>query len=418
MLDNVQRFDMQRPPMRQHLMPVAWLLAAGTLIPHKNKLTKINMEGVKPPYLLLCNHNAFMDFSVATRAMFPHRANYVVAIDGFLKREWLLRLIGCICKRKFTRDVTLVRQLKRVVDRGDIAVLYPEARYSLCGTTAVLPESLGKLCKLLKVPVVTLMCHGHHVNSPFWNLHDRGVKPTEAEMTCLFTKEALEKASVAEVNEAIEKAFQYDDFAWQKDVVDIAGTEGRDPLEDYRSINAELAKYGEKVASLPQIVAANKCDLIPEEPEAVDIDDAGELIYAPDPVERLKEVLSAEGVELYPISAVSGEGVPELLAAVWKKLSEMPREETIFKTEYDPDSAQAFANEPFTVEYDEKNDEYVLEGPRIEKMLGYTNLDSEKGFVFFQNFLKDTGILEQLEELGIQDGDTVRMYGFSFDYYK
>ena len=201
-------------------------------------------------------------------------------------------------------------------------------------------------------------------------------------------------------------------------VVDIAGTEGRDPLEDYRSINAELAKYGEKVASLPQIVAANKCDLIPEEPEAVDIDDAGELIYAPDPVERLKEVLSAEGVELSPLSAVSGEGVPELLAAVWKKLSEMPREETIFKTEYDPDSAQAFANEPFTVEYDEKNDEYVLEGPRIEKMLGYTNLDSEKGFVFFQNFLKDTGILEQLEELGIQDGDTVRMYGFSFDYYK
>ena len=119
MLDDVKRFDMQRPPMRQHLMPVAWLLAAGTLIPHKNKLQKIGMEGVKPPYLLLCNHNAFMDFSVATRAMFPHRANYVVAIDGFLKREWLLRLIGCICKRKFTRDVTLVRQLKRV-DRKSV----------------------------------------------------------------------------------------------------------------------------------------------------------------------------------------------------------------------------------------------------------------------------------------------------------
>ena len=216
MLDHVQRFDMQRPPLRQHLLPLAWVLAAGTLIPHKNKLTKIHMEGVKPPYLLLCNHNAFMDFSVATRAMFPHRGNYVVAIDGFLKREWLLRLIGCICKRKFTRDITLVRQLKRVVDRGDIAVLYPEARYSLCGTTAVLPDSLGKLCKLLKVPVVTLMCHGHHVNSPFWNLHDRGVKPTEAEMTCLFTREALEKASAEEVNEAIRTIFRYDDFAWQK----------------------------------------------------------------------------------------------------------------------------------------------------------------------------------------------------------
>ena len=216
MLDDVKRFDMQRPPLRQHLLPVAWLLSAFTLLPHRNKLTKVNMAGVQPPYLLLCNHNAFMDFSVATRAMFPHRANYVVAIDGFLKREWLLRLIGCICKRKFTRDITLVRQLKRVVDRGDIAVLYPEARYSLCGTTAVLPESLGKLCKLLKVPVVSLICHGHHVNSPFWNLTDRKVKPTEAEMTCLFTREQLQTASVEEVNEAIRAAFQYDDFAWQK----------------------------------------------------------------------------------------------------------------------------------------------------------------------------------------------------------
>ena len=177
MLDDVKRFDMQRPPMRQHLLPVAWLLAAGTLIPHRNQLKKIRMEGVKPPYLLLCNHNAFMDFSVATRALFPHRGNYVVAIDGYLKREWLLRFIGCICKRKFTRDLTLVRQLKRVVDRGDVAVLYPEARYSLCGTTAVLPDSLGKLCKLLKVPVVVLLCHGHHVNSPFWNLHDRASNP-------------------------------------------------------------------------------------------------------------------------------------------------------------------------------------------------------------------------------------------------
>ena len=217
MLDDVKRFDMQRSPLRQHLLPIAWVLAAATLIPHKNQLKKMDMEGVKPPYLLLCNHNAFLDFSVSSRAIFPHRGNYVVAIDGFLKREWLLRLVGCICKRKFTRDLTLIRQLKRVVDRGDIAVLYPEARYSLCGTTAVLPDSLGKLCKLLKVPVVMLMCHGHHVNSPFWNLHDRGVKPTEAEMTCLFTKDELEKTTVEEVNETIRKAFIYDDFAWQKE---------------------------------------------------------------------------------------------------------------------------------------------------------------------------------------------------------
>ncbi|MCR5250942.1 MAG: GTPase ObgE [Lachnospiraceae bacterium] len=201
-------------------------------------------------------------------------------------------------------------------------------------------------------------------------------------------------------------------------VLDAASVEGRDPLEDYRSINAELAKYGDKVSSIPQIVAANKIDLIPAEPEAVDIDENGELIYAPDPVERIREALEPEGVAVYAVSAATGQGMRELMGAVWKKLQEFPREETVFATEYDPDTALRFANEPFSVSYDEKAGEYVLEGPRIEKMLGYTNLDSEKGFVFFQNFLRDTGILERLEELGIQDGDTVRMYGFSFEYYK
>ena len=90
----------------------------------------------------------------------------------------------------------------------------------------------------------------------------------------------------------------------------------------------------------------------------------------------------------------------------------------IFEQEYDPNIALAGGNEPYTVEYDAKNDEYVCEGPRIEKMLGYTNLESEKGFVFFQKFLKENGILEELEKLGIKDGDTVRIYGFSFEYYK
>jgi hypothetical protein len=135
---------------------------------------------------------------------------------GFASREWLLRTVGCICKRKFTNDAVLVRQLGRVVRNGDIAVLYPEARYSLCGTNAVLPESLGKLCKLLKVPVVSLIMHGHHINSPVWNLSERGVKPVEAELTCLFTAETLAQASAEDVNSAINAAFTYDDFAWQR----------------------------------------------------------------------------------------------------------------------------------------------------------------------------------------------------------
>ena len=219
MKKDYSRFDMKRPPVptKWYLQPLEWVLSMPATIRHRTVIRKFRTDDLKPPYLLLCNHNAFMDFKVATRAIFPHRANYVVAIDGFIGREQLLRDIGCICKRKFTNDITLIRQLKRVIDNGNIAVLYPEARYSLCGTTAVLPASLGKLCKLLDVPVAVLICHGHHVNSPFWNLHDRGVAPTEAEFGVLLTREELKSATADEVNEKIVAAFQYDDFVWQKE---------------------------------------------------------------------------------------------------------------------------------------------------------------------------------------------------------
>ncbi len=187
------------------------------VLKHRVKLTRTGTEGLKPPYVLLCNHNAFLDFKVATKAIWPQRANYVVAIDGFIGREGLLRKVGCICKRKFTNDITLVRHLQRTIKNSDVAIIYPEARYSLCGTTAVLPSSLGKLCRLLGVPVATLICHGHHINSPFWNLHDRGVAPTEAEFRLLFTPEELKSMAVDELNRKIVEAFQYDEYKWQKE---------------------------------------------------------------------------------------------------------------------------------------------------------------------------------------------------------
>ena len=210
---------MAREPIRTrwYLKPLTWLLSAPAWISHRNKIHYHGTEHLRPPFILLCNHNAFMDFKVATRIIYPRRGNYVVAIDGFIGREWLLRNVGCICKRKFTPDSMLVRQLRRVLDNGDIAVVYPEARYSLCGTTAVLPSSLGKLCKLFKVPVATLICHGHHVNSPFWNLRDRGIAPTEADYSLVFTPEDLERLSVDEINARLVEAFQYDDFAWLRE---------------------------------------------------------------------------------------------------------------------------------------------------------------------------------------------------------
>ncbi len=213
------RFDMQAAPRRTawYLHPLTILLSLPDVIKHGTKITFRGCEGLKPPFVLLCNHNAFMDFKVATKAIWPWRANYVVAIDGFIGREKLLRDVGCICKRKFTNDISLVKHLTETVNNGDVAVIYPEARYSLCGTTAVLPQSLGKLCKLLRVPVVTLICHGHHINSPFWNLHDRGVKPTEAEFSLLYSAEDLKNATAAEINAGIVAAFQYDEYAWQRE---------------------------------------------------------------------------------------------------------------------------------------------------------------------------------------------------------
>ena len=188
-------------------------------------------------------------------------------------------------------------------------------------------------------------------------------------------------------------------------IVDAAGTEGRDPIADIYAINKELEAYNPEIARRPQVIAANKIDAITD--------------FGTDPVAAIRREFEPKGVAVYPISAVSGQGVKELLYHVNEMLEGLGEEVTVFEPEYFPElEALQNADEPCTVEYDADADEYVVEGPRIEKMLGYTNLDSEKGFTFFQNFLKESGILGQLEELGIQDGDTVRMYGFSFDYYK
>ena len=131
----------------------------------------------------------------------------------------------------------------------------------------------------------------------------------------------------------------------------------------------------------------------------------------------LKEEFEPKGIKVFPISAVSGKGIKELLYYVKELLNNMGKEHIVFEKEYMV-SNDTFPDEPYTVEYDQKDDMYVVEGPRIERMLGYTNLDSEKGFMFFQKFLKTSGIIEELEALGIEEGDTVRIYGMQFDYYK
>ena len=103
--------------------------------------------------------------------------------------------------------------------------------------------------------------------------------------------------------------------------------------------------------------------------------------------------------------------------AVYEILSKMDRTVTVYEPEFDPLELIAGQDLPYSCFIDDEGN-YCVEGPKIEKMLGYTNLDTEKGFSFFQNFLKTAGILAKLEELGIEDGDTAKMYGLSFDYYR
>lgn len=220
-IPEVRRFDLLKDPIpvKWYLRPIVWLLSFPVFWAHRSKIDKKGMKGVDAPYILLCNHNAFYDFMVATVATFPHQAYYIVAVDGFIGREWLMRGVGCIGKRKFTNDISLIRHLKAVLDRGKIVAFYPEARYSLCGTNAVLPESLGKMVKIFKQPVATLITHGHHIDAPFW----KGVNPksrmlkTTSEMKVILSKEDIERMTVDEINAKINEEFVYDDFQWQKD---------------------------------------------------------------------------------------------------------------------------------------------------------------------------------------------------------
>ncbi len=183
-------------------------------------------------------------------------------------------------------------------------------------------------------------------------------------------------------------------------VVDAASTEGRDPVEDIKTIMKELDSYGQGLMERPQLIAANKVDCI-----TPDMDD---------PLKRIEEAFP--DLKVYPISGVTGKGIKELLFAINEVLKTVDRSPKIFEKEMEIEYTQD-QNLPFTVEIDEDG-VYIVEGPRIEKMFGYTNLDSEKGFDFFQKFLKTSGVLERLEEAGISEGDTVRMYGHEFDYYK
>lgn len=189
-------------------------------------------------------------------------------------------------------------------------------------------------------------------------------------------------------------------------IVDAASTEGRNPIADIKAINAELEAYNPELLKRPQVIAANKIDAIYDDGSGTN------------PVELIKEAFEPEGIKVYPISAVTGQGVKELLYAVRELLDNFPDDVVVFEKEFDIDELLDNSDDNYNV-YLGDDGVFIVEGERIDKMLGYTNLESEKGFNFFQKFMKSSGAIDRLEELGIEEGDTVRVGDYlEFDYYR
>ena len=215
---NPKYYNTAKLPIRQPLIFTGLMagLSKLALMGQDYTIEKINMEGLKPPYMLLSNHMYFIDFELCSIATFPHRVNNVATIDGYYRRPFIMEWIGCICKRKFTTDLHLVKSIRHVLrEKGDVLCMYPEARYSPVGTTAILPDSLGKLVKQNKVPVVVLLHHGNYLHTPFWNYRKPRKCPLHATMTQILTAEQVESMTAEEINAAIRTAMEYDEYRWQ-----------------------------------------------------------------------------------------------------------------------------------------------------------------------------------------------------------
>ena len=216
---NPKKYKTAKYPIRQpwYLTWLIWILSKIVLMFKPHKVETIGMEGLKPPYMILSNHMSFVDFELVAMATHPKKVNNVVNIDGFYMRPWLLEWIGAICTRKFTTDLHLVKSIKKVLQRGDILCMYPEARYSPAGTTSYLPESLGALVRLCRVPVVVAIHRGNYLHAPFWDFRHKRRVPLHTTLTLTLTPEQIKGMTTAEVNEVLSRAFEYDDYRYQKE---------------------------------------------------------------------------------------------------------------------------------------------------------------------------------------------------------
>lgn len=213
-------FDMNKAPMKQkwYLMPLIW---GGSWLMTRQfglKIHKKNMQDIKPPYLVIATHQGFSDYYIAPLALFPHRANYVSDMEGFAAfGEWLYRAIGCIGKRRYVSDLSVVKNIKYALEGGQNVVLYPESRHCNVGTTSYIPANIGKLVKMMNVPLVILSAHGSYLANPFWDEEHTRKVPMEAILEGVYTAEQVGTLSTLQIQETIEQKLQYDEYAWQQE---------------------------------------------------------------------------------------------------------------------------------------------------------------------------------------------------------
>ena len=180
-------------------------------------------------------------------------------------------------------------------------------------------------------------------------------------------------------------------------VVDVSGSEGRDPVEDFDAINAELSQYSPDLATRPQIVVANKTDIMEDESL----------------LEALRAHVEPLGFPLFALSAASHSGTRELVLKIAEKLSTLPPV-TVYEPEYVPKPVKIDASEPLKITVEDNT--YIVEGKWLERLMSNVNFGDYESRMFFDKMLRENGVFQQLEDLGIKDGDIVSMYELEFEY--
>ncbi len=183
-------------------------------------------------------------------------------------------------------------------------------------------------------------------------------------------------------------------------VVDVSGYEGRDPKEDFETINRELENFNEALAAQEQIVVANKADMATEEQ-----------------IEEFRQYIEAKGLKFFVLSAATHQGVEPLVHAISQKLETLPPIKR-FEVDYIPEPLELSEDEKWKFDITVEDGIYVVEADWLIRVFGMINLEDEEDLAYFQRILRSSGIIDKLEEMGIQEGDTVSILNFEFDYIR